>query len=83
MGHLIPAGTGLPAYRRLKIDTLVLMWKNYHQKKRQSMLKALVSNSEVDLNEVPGCQLISETPAQEQTEESDRRSELIAIQLNL
>ena len=22
MGHLIPAGTGLPAYRRLKIDTL-------------------------------------------------------------
>ena len=22
MGHLIPAGTGLPAYRRLRIDTL-------------------------------------------------------------
>lgn len=22
MGHLIPAGTGLPAYRNLKIDTL-------------------------------------------------------------
>ncbi|HKJ90800.1 MAG TPA: hypothetical protein VJ960_06670, partial [Oceanipulchritudo sp.] len=23
MGHLIPAGTGLPKYRRLKINTLV------------------------------------------------------------
>jgi DNA-directed RNA polymerase subunit beta' len=23
MGHLIPAGTGLPAYRRLRINTLV------------------------------------------------------------
>ena len=22
MGHLIPAGTGLPAYRKLRIDTL-------------------------------------------------------------
>ena len=60
MGHLIPAGTGLPAYRRLRIDTLGADMEQLSPEEAAKHVEGVaIPTPEVDLNQVPG---LSETP---------------------
>lgn len=60
MGHLIPAGTGLPAYRRLRIDTLGADMEQLSPEEAAKHVEGVaIPTPEVDLNQVPG---LSEAP---------------------
>ena len=62
MGHLIPAGTGLPAYRRLKIDTLGAETEQLSPEDAAKHVEGvLIPTPEVDLNQVPGMPSEKET----------------------
>ena len=61
MGHLLPAGTGLPAYRRLRIDTLGAdMEKLSPEEAAKHVEGVAIPTPEVDLNKVPGLSEASE-----------------------
>ena len=77
MGHLIPAGTGLPAYRRLRIDTLGADMEQLSPEEAAKHVEGVaIPTPEVDLNKVPG---LSEAPenveGQALTEEAPAESE--------
>ena len=65
MGHLIPAGTGLPAYRRLKIDTLGDMEQLSPEEAAKHVEGVAIPTPEVDLNQVPG---LSDAPVEGEAE---------------
>ena len=68
MGHLIPAGTGLPAYRRLKIDTLGADMEQLSPEEAAKHVEGVaIPTPEVDLNQVPG---LSEAPVEGDAEAS-------------
>jgi DNA-directed RNA polymerase subunit beta' len=73
MGHLIPAGTGLPAYRRLKIDTLGADVEKLSPEEAAKHVEGVsLPTPEVDLTQVPGMSSENSEPsAQEQTEETE------------
>ena len=66
MGHLIPAGTGLPAYRRLKIDTLGADMEQLSPEEAAKHVEGVaIPTPEVDLNQVPG---LSDAPVEGEVE---------------
>ena len=73
MGHLIPAGTGLPAYRRLKIDTLGADVEKLSPEEAAKHVEGVsLPTPEVDLTQVPGMSSENSEPSdQEQTEETE------------
>ncbi|MFW6217354.1 MAG: DNA-directed RNA polymerase subunit beta' [Verrucomicrobiota bacterium] len=76
MGHLIPAGTGLPAYRKLRIDTLGAEMEQLSPEEAAKRvegvsLPAPEPTSEPD--EEPEAEATAAEPAEDQSEESSEK----------